>query len=241
MAQSEQPRDRALTGILLTNLATLAVALWQDWSVLQLMWPFWIQSLVIGWYARQRMLKLSDFSTEGLRINGRSVEATPETLQRAAGFFTLHYGLFHLVYLFFLLALTLTTDAQGFIEVTNESTGNKSMVHIGHVHPFDFVIFAVLAAGFVRSHGASHREHAQADLANSPRLGTLMMLPYARIVPMHLTIILAIPLGGGALWFFVLLKTAADLLMHRVEHRLLQAGRTAPATATGSRRMPFDE
>jgi hypothetical protein len=205
------------------------------------MWPFWIQSLVIGWYARQRMLKLTRFSTEGLRINNRAVEATPETRQRTAGFFTLHYGLFHLVYLFFLLALTLTTDAQGFIEVTHESTGNKSMVHIGHVHPLDFLIFAVLAAGFVRSHGASHREHVQADLANSPKLGTLMMLPYARVIPMHLTIVLAIPLGGGALWFFVLLKTAADLVMHRVEHRLLQAPGTAPATAQGHRRMPFDD
>lgn len=223
MQESGRGPDRALWGILLTNLATLGVALWQDWSVLQLMWPFWIQSLVIGWYARQRMLELTRFSTEGLRINSRAVEATPQTRQRVAGFFALHYGLFHLVYLFFLLALTLTSDAQGFIEVTNESTGAKSMVHIGKVHPLDFLIFAALAVGFVRSHGASHREHVQADLANSPKLGTLMMLPYARIIPMHLTIILAIPLGGGALWFFVLLKIAADLIMHRVEHRLLQA------------------
>jgi hypothetical protein len=223
MRTSGRGPDRALWGILLTNLATLGVALWQDWSVLQLMWPFWIQSLVIGWYARQRMLELTRFSTEGLRINSRAVEATPQTRQRVAGFFALHYGLFHLVYLFFLLALTLTSDAQGFIEVTNESTGAKSMVHIGKVQPLDFLIFAALAVGFVRSHGASHREHVQADLANSPKLGTLMMLPYARIIPMHLTIILAIPLGGGALWFFVLLKIAADLIMHRVEHRLLQA------------------
>ena len=241
MPPPQPTRDRALPGILLTNLATLVVALWQDWSVLQLMWPFWIQSLVIGWYARQRMLRLTRFSTEGLRINNREVEATPETRQRVAGFFVLHYGLFHLVYLFFLLALTLTSDAQGFIEVTNESTGAVSMVHIGRVHPLDFLIFAALAVGFVRSHGASHREHVEADLANNPKLGTLMMLPYARIIPMHLTIILAIPLGGGAMWFFVLLKTAADLIMHRVEHRLLQRAPAAPAQPAGRRRMPFDD
>ena len=240
MQESGRGPDRALWGILLTNLATLGVALWQDWSVLQLMWPFWIQSLVIGWYARRRMLKLTAFSTEGMRINNRAVEATPETRQRVAGFFALHYGLFHLVYLFFLLALTLTSDAQGFIEVTNESTGAKSMVHIGHVHPFDFLIFAALTVGFVRSHGASHREHVEADLANSPKIGTLMMLPYARIIPMHLTIVLAIPLGGNAMWFFVLLKTAADLIMHRVEHRLLQRPKAAPTEPAG-RRTPFDD
>ena len=37
---------------------------------------------------------------------------------------------------------------------------------------------------FVQSHRASHREHVAADLAGTPKLGTLMMLPYARIVPM---------------------------------------------------------
>jgi hypothetical protein len=65
----------------------------------------------------------------------------------------------------------------------------------------------------------------QADLRNNPNIGTLMFLPYARIIPMHLTIVLALPLGGGALWFFVLLKTAADVIMHKVEHRLLQKPR----------------
>jgi hypothetical protein len=190
-----------------------------DWSVRQLMWPFWIQSLIIGWYARRRMLSLRDFCVNGMKINDRRVDPTPATQRQVADFFALHYGGFHAGYLVFLYALTTTTDAAGFITVTNESTGVASQVFIGHVHAFDFLIYAALAFGFWRS----HREHMRADLGNTPKLGSLMMLPYARILPMHLTIVLAIPLGGGALWMFVLLKIVADLVMHKVEHRLLQA------------------
>lgn len=50
---------------------------------------------------------------------------------------------------------------------------------------------------------------------------------------MHLTIILGGALGGdgaGVLLVFGALKTAADVLMHYVEHRVLQRG---AATAAG--------
>ncbi len=218
-----RPRDEALKGILLANGLTLVIAVWQDWSVLHLLWPFWMQSLIIGWYARRRILLLTRFCTKGFRINDRTVDPTPETQRQTAGLFVLHYGFFHLLYFFFLLALTLTSDPQGFIEVTNENTGRVSQVHIGKIHPLDFLLYVGLAWGFWQTHRASHREHVAADLGNTPNIGTLMMLPYARVIPMHLCIILAIPLGGMvAIWFFMLLKTVADGVMHAVEHRLLQ-------------------
>jgi hypothetical protein len=223
MEPREASLDQSLKGILLINAITLVVALWQDWSVLQLMWPFWMQSMIIGWYARQRILKLTEFSTEGFKINNRAVDPTPKTQRFTANFFAFHYGFFHLGYLLFLITMTLTTDPGGYVAVTHESTGETSQMLIGHVHPLDFVIFVLLAWGFLKAHRASHNEHVEADLRNSPNIGTLMFLPYARIIPMHLTIVLALPLGGGALWFFVLLKTAADVIMHKVEHRLLQS------------------
>jgi hypothetical protein len=222
MPSLAQPQDRALYGILLTNVITLVVAVWQEWSVLQLMWPFWMQSVIIGWYARERMLKLTHFSTEGLKINSRAVDPSPRIQRYAANFFAFHYGFFHFGYFLFLLSMTLTTDPAGQVMFTNESSGVQSPMHIGRVYPLDFVIYIALAWGFLQSHRASHREHVQADLAHTPKLGTLMFLPYARILPMHLTIVIALPLGGGALWFFVLLKIAADLIMHKVEHHLLQ-------------------
>jgi len=214
--------DRALRGILLANAVTMAIALWQDWSVLQLMWPFWAQSMIIGWFARQRILKLESFCTKGMEINDRPVEPTPSTLRTTANFFALHYGGFHLIYLFFLLALTFTTDGAGNIKVTNESTGEQSLVYIGHIGALDFVIIVFLVIGLFRAHRASHFEHVESDLAQTRKLGTLMMMPYLRILPMHLTLILAVAMGGGALWLFMLVKIATDVAGHKLEHSLLR-------------------
>lgn len=51
-----------------------------------------------------------------------------------------------------------------------------------------------------------------------------MFLPYARVIPMHLTIIFGFGFGSHsfALIIFLILKTVADWIMHEFEHRLLQ-------------------
>jgi hypothetical protein len=220
--------DRPLHGIVATNLVTLIIAVWQQWGLVQLLWPFWAQSVIIGYYARQRILKLQDFCTEGMGSGGQQWENTPQTLRSIANFFALHYGFFHFAYLAFLLGFTLTADAAGLVPITNESSGQVVMLHVGSVHPLDFVIFALIALGFWRSHRASHLQHVDADLGGKPRLNTLVMMPYIRIVPMHMTIIVGAWLGGGsALWLFVVLKTFADIALHRLEHQWLQqAGAT---------------
>lgn len=218
--------DRALWAILASNALTLGVALWQDWGLLHLLWPFWVQSVVIGWYARRRMLALRAFCTEGMRINNRAVEPTPQTLRSTANFFAVHFGFFHVVYLVFLLAFTFGADPAGFINVTMEGSGEVRQVFIGRVGALDLLVMAGLGWGFWRSHRLSHHEHLAADLSRVPKLGSLMMLPYARVLPMHLCIILGVVLpGGGAVWLFGLLKIAADVLMHKVEHAWLAAGR----------------
>lgn len=218
--------DRAALAILASNLLTLLVAVWQSWGLLHLLWPFWMQSVVIGIYARRRMLALREFSTEGMRINDRPVEPSAQSQRWTANFFALHFGLFHFVYLVFLLAFTFGADPAGFIEVTMEDTGEVRQVQIGRVGVLDMLVFAMLGMAFWRSHRLSHREHLAADLGRVPNLGTLMMLPYARVLPMHLCIILGMLLpGSAAIWLFGLLKTGADLLMHKVEHAwLAQAG-----------------
>lgn len=224
-----QPKltDDALRGILITNAVTLGLAVIQQWSVLELLWPFWMQSVIIGYYARQRILKLQQFSTEGFKINDRAVDPTPETRRWTANFFALHFGFFHLVYFFFLVSATTGADAGGHYAMTSDS-GRQFDVYVGHLEVLDLLAYLVLAFGFWRSHRASHREHVAVDLGGRPNIGTLMFMPYARVIPMHLTIILAGPLGGaGVLWLFVLLKTGADVGMHKIEHHLLRRSRPA--------------
>lgn len=231
MHERSQGRDRALLAILASNALTAVVALVSGWGLLQLLWPFWVQSAVIGWFSMQRILKLQDFCTEGFRINKRPVEPTPATRTQTAIFFALHYGFFHFIYFVFLAGFTAGAAAGGgSIAVTNSSTGEVMQVAMGQVRALDWLLFAALGFVFWRTHAASHREHVAADLAGRPNIGTLMFMPYLRILPMHLTLILGMVLsGGGAVLLFLGLKTAADAGMHLLEHALLRRGRSEAA------------
>jgi hypothetical protein len=74
----------------------------------------------------------------------------------------------------------------------------------------------------------SYRYNRDVDRQGTPNIGTLMFVPYLRIVPMHLTIVFGISRAHSTigLLFFGGLKTAADMAMHYVEHARLQRGMT---------------
>jgi hypothetical protein len=193
-----------LVTIVLANLATLAAAVIQGWGMAQLLWPFWAQSVIIGLYATIRLG----------RAAGHDV--------RYPLFFLVHYGGFHAAYLFFLITMGNSADADGYVPVTNESTGEIMMLYAGTQGPIDYLIYTGLAIAFWIGHRKSHRQHVVSDLASSPGPDKLMMLPYVRIVPMHLTLIFGVLLGGtGTIVLFGLLKTAADVGLHKLEHYIL--------------------
>lgn len=196
--------------LLAVNAATVALALALDWPVATLLWPYWVQNIVIGYFSRKRILALGRFSTEGFTMNDRAVSPTPATQRSVANFFAVHYGFFHVGYLVFLMAQ-----------------------HTGQLRWWDWAGLFVLGVSFAWNHRLSFNQNVEADRAGTPNIGTLMFLPYGRIIPMHLTIIVGGALGGDSAWsvlVFGALKTAADVLMHHVEHRVLQR-QHASATA----------
>ena len=185
--------------LLLANAATLGAALLLHWPAGWLLWPYWLQSVVIGWYARRRMLALDRFSTEGFTSNGRRVpEDDPASKRSTAAFFALHYGAFHLGYLVFLCS-----------------------EHALRAR-WDWLVLAACGASFALSQRETWAVQHAADLRGRPNLGTLMFTPYLRIVPMHLAILAGANLGDGAalLAAFATLKTASDLLLDRIDRRL---------------------
>jgi hypothetical protein len=203
--------NASVRNLLLSNAATLAAALAFDWNLGWLLWPYWIQSVIIGWFARRRMLALAQFSTEGFTSNGRRVPEDDTGKRSTANFFALHYGFFHLGYLLFL----------------------------AKEHPVaDLRAAAVLAAcgvSFVLSQRETYRVQHAADLRGRPNLGALMATPYLRVVPMHLAIILgAGATGGTALWLFCGLKTASDLLLDRIDRRMAVKSADKAVAAAGS-------
>lgn len=209
-----RPQDDAVRGIVIMNVLVALGALISGDGMLMLMQSYWIQSMVIGYYAMRRIQKLEHFATDNFKINGAPVDPTPQTRRKVWVFFVIHYGFFHLVYFMFLGAFSATG-------VMGEAIGRPAADS-----PWAPFWFGATLVGFLISHGESHREHVAADLRGRPNIGTLMFVPYIRIVPMHLTIIFGAMLGGTVgLILFAALKTAADVAMHKVEHRMLQGAR----------------
>jgi hypothetical protein len=183
--------------LVLSNIVTIAVALWEKWSLSQVMWIYWAQSLIIGYYNWKRIRCLKQFSTENFTINDKHVEPTKNTQRQAASFFAMHYGLFHFVYLIFLW---------------------KESPFLSWLDIFGIIICIVI---FAFNHQFSFYRNLEKDLSRRPNIGTIMFFPYARILPMHLTIIFGNHFTKntvGSLFLFLGLKTIADLIMHLVEH-----------------------
>lgn len=203
MAAGNDSAGRAgLGGILAANAATVVVALWQGWPLAHLMWPFWLQSIVIGWFARKRILALESYAEGGFLLDGRSPRLRPRTQREYANLLVLQYGLAHVLYLGLMVETLPAITAR------------------------DWVLFALSGVGFWLAHRRSHRVNLQADTRVVHRIGTLVFLPYVRVAPMHLCVVLAsgtaMAASLPAVLGFGALKTAADAFMHVYEHQLLQ-------------------
>lgn len=205
--------------LLAANLITILLFVLQDGSVIQALWIYWIQSVIIG---LANVFRLATFRLDftNLKINGRQVSiggytgqpAMPEAAARVfmTGFFLVHYGFFHVGYAAFLVMF-----------------GTGSMVEFnGAELPFSFgtaslgalilpgIVFACHHfISLVKERNELNRSHA----APVP-VGKVMMRPYVRIVPMHLIIlfgpVLAWALGSAVVFaVFMVLKTVADLIL----------------------------
>ena len=200
--------DPIVRTIVLANAATGLVALLFNWGVGLLMWPFWAQSVIIGLYSFLRMVEATRRGQGGNYF--QSV------------FFLIHYGGFHAAYLFFLMSFAADADSNGMVPITNESSGEIMQFYVGTSTPVDFVLIGLLSLMFWWAHRKSYQVYLEADLDRRPGFGSLMSIPYLRILPMHLTIIFGALIGDQfALLLFVVLKTMVDVLMHRFEHRWL--------------------
>lgn len=195
--------DRSLWTLVVVNVAVISIGLLQGWSLQDMMLIYWCQSIIIGFSYIVRILCLKDFCTEGFLVDDEPVEATPKTKRETAAFMTFHFGIFNVVHLVFLV--------QAF----------GAEFHAGVV---------VCALGFAANHLYSLRYNLEVDRRGKPNIGNLMVMPYLRVFPMHLTIIgggfLLDKFGeGGAagpiLLLFLVLKTLADIGTHLAEHRKL--------------------
>ena len=127
----------------------------------------------------------------------------------------MHYGVFHLGYFIFLFMAM---------------SGKVPHVPAYNVTAGDLLLMAAIGVSFVFTHRSSYRRIMQSDETGRPNIGGVMFLPYLRIVPMHLAIIIGVGAGyHGGMLLFATLKTAADALMHWIEYRIAGASAASPA------------
>ena len=210
--------DRSAALLVFSNLITIVLALLQQWDLRDIMWVYWGQSVIIGVFNWRRILDLKQFSTEGFSINNKPARPTRQTQRTTAWFFLFHYGFFHLAYLVFLI---------------KERIPEPGLPALG-------IAFCTLI--FLFNHRFSYRHNRERDMNRSPNIGTLMSFPYARIIPMHLTIVLGSHFAKDSiieLLLFLVLKTGADLLMHMVEHADARANKSVES-AFDPMRGPVD-
>ena len=180
------------------------------------MFLYWLESAIIGVFTVLKMLRTEGnlVSNESIKmtINGETVKA-PQANPFSAKlfyvpFFTIHYGLFMIVHLVFLLAFF------GSTLFTLNSSGSLD---------FGGVLVGFLSLVF--SHAMSYRINfigkGEYKVLNASQL---MMSPYPRIIVMYLTVLFGgfFAMFSGqsvtALALLVILKTAVDIASHSFEH-----------------------
>lgn len=193
--------DPSLILLVLSNLITMATAIFQNWNINDLMLAYWGQSVIIGMANFIKILTLKNFDAGGMTMNGKVLDAGSAAKNATAFFFLVHYGIFHLVYGVFLAAFAAADPSQA----------------------INFLSVLGIWGLFFVNHFISLINNWPKEREKKQNLGKMMFFPYFRIIPMHLTIIL-----GGALGLlhqslvtliFMSLKTFADIAMHMVEHQ----------------------
>ncbi len=78
--------DYSVLSLLVTNIIVIIIALTKNWNALTLIWIYWFQSLIIGFFTFIKILRKKE-----------QLNKIPMAL-----FFVFHYGFFHFVYFTFL-------------------------------------------------------------------------------------------------------------------------------------------
>ncbi|MBN2067583.1 MAG: hypothetical protein JW744_03900 [Candidatus Diapherotrites archaeon] len=224
MAFVELKTDNSAKSLLASNILTIIFALALNWSVMTLLWGYWLQSVIIGIFTVPKILmaqmpKVEWNVSKSFKASNVSEFATKIFM---AGFFCLHYGIFHFSYFMFLAFFSFS----GFFgrAVTQP----------------DWIGVSLIGVIFFANHLYSLFSNYLNDgkrITNT--IDQVFMGPYTRIIPMHLTIMAAGFLTPLAMFFgavtgssfvqllfekaiivfFLGLKTFLDLMGHGWLHK----------------------
>jgi hypothetical protein len=180
-------------------------------------WIYYFQSVLLGIGNAVRMAFMQGFTTENFTINGQPVSSPSKAKWMSTIFFLVHYGFFHVVYLVFLM-------------VGSFDNGSK----------LDFRVVMINLMVIAGNTIISVWSNILRDRDDPPSISAMFFVPYLRVVPMHIFIILGFSLSNKSLltlpyiglvdlfWAFLILKTIFDLLMHIVVQKSWRKRRPKP-------------
>lgn len=187
-------RDSSFWSLLLINVFVIAYYLINNTGFKTIIWIYWCQSVIIGFFNFLNLLTVHHIKPGSITINDEPVTKDATARGCLAPFFAFHYGVFHLVYMVFIYAML--TDAH---------------------EKLDMTFLEISVAGFFFDQVRNFIRAKKWEQTHMVDAGTIFFIPYLRIVPMHLTILLPKFIGViGAFPLFLVLKTIADLITHSI-------------------------
>jgi len=212
-------RKPSVIALIVANLVPLLGVIFFGWDLQTILLLYWAESAVIGFFSVLKMLKLG------------GIAAAP-----ACVFFCIHYGIFMMVHLFFLLMLTNFNRSgpsfNGPEGILRDVLGNRELwlglVGLFLSHGFSFVY------NFLRDPKPDVSSWLPTPPGTmNPRLAKVSQQfssPYGRIFVMHFTIMVSTLMivflfGPSALMLaaMVVFKTIVDVMAHARQHQLTDA------------------
>jgi Family of unknown function (DUF6498) len=199
------------------NLVTIIMAILGNWDLATVMFIYWMQSIIIGFFMVMSLLMVTAPPETPVRETPVQQPGGPPTIYiqnlwvakgLLIGIFLLPYGIFHWVYYDFIVG-----------------SGIFGIVHFSD--PAIWLSCSLFFANHLYSFIAYGRcwFHEGTDIVGE------IFMPFRRIIPMHMTIIfggillLVLEFAGirsmlPVLILFLLLKTASDVSAHIDKHQL---------------------
>jgi hypothetical protein len=172
--------NRAKILFILSNLLPILGIVFLNWDLTSLLFLYWAESAVIGFYHVIRIIRSS---------------APSELKAFLAPFFSLHFGGFMVGHAIFLFVITFILSERGLLDPSLESANLMLTNVVMDPLSAPALIFAMVwpfLIAYMISHGFETFQEQPALEPSKDEVMQLLFSPYKRIVVMHLTIIFGI-------------------------------------------------
>ena len=196
--------DLSAWALILTNLITISFAFVEHWAFSTIIWVYWCQTLIIGFFAFLRVISLTDFSYQGVERIQLGVSLKPKV--RSGIFFLAHF-----------------TIVQGCLTLILGA-------FLGPVTNQNGIILLSSSLLFFCNHLFSYVYNKKNERVVRKNIGFMVLRPYLRLLPLFVAflfigmIVAAFFLVGdkqlvpAAYIVLFVLKTGADVIAHTFEH-----------------------